>query len=565
MHAFRFPLLLALLALGTAAAPGAGASGSFDGGLIVSQNAGASQIGAEVMQDGGNAIDAAVAVAFALAVVHPTAGNIGGGGFLLWRPAVGEPTAYDFRETAPADAHPHMWLDGGKYDPGCHHESHLAVGVPGTVAGLHLAWRDHGALPWRRLVEPAIGLAREGFVVTEGLAASLMRVMPRLERHPASLDQFTRDGEHLQAGDLLIQADLAESLMRIAARGPDGFYRGRTAELIVQEMERGGGLITLEDLAGYRAKRRTPLRGSYRGHEILSMPPPSSGGVVLLAMLNILEGYGLGALGAGEPASLHLMAEAMRRAYADRARHLGDPDFNPDLPLDMLTSKSHAEALRATIDPKRASASEPERFFWHEAPQESPETTHFSVVDPGGNAVALTYTLEMGYGSGIVVPGAGFLLNNEMGDFNAAPGLTDTLGRIGTLPNLAEPGKRPLSSMTPTIVARDGRLVMVTGSLGGRTIINTVMQTILNVIDHGMTAQAAVDAGRIHHQWLPDRIQFEKDRLSAEALTELRSLGHELFEVPYQGVAAVIVVDPERGALQAGIDGRAPDGGAAGY
>ncbi len=532
--------------------------------LVVSQNVLASRVGAEALLAGGNAVDAAVATAFALAVTHPTAGNIGGGGFLLYRPDAGDPVAYDFRETAPAGAHPEMWLTGGVYDPQRHHLSHLSVGVPGTVAGLHLAWRDHGALPWCRLVEPAIALARDGFVVTEGLAASLQRARPRLEPYAASLAQFTRDGEPFTAGDLLVQADLAATLERIAAQGPDGFYQGRTAELIVREMERGGGLITHADLAGYQAMRRAPVRGSYRGHEVLSMPPPSSGGVALVTMLNILEGYDLAALGPGQPATLHLMAEAMRRAYADRALHLGDPDSNPDLPLGRLASKAHADALRAKIDPHRAAVSRPERFAW-ETVAESPETTHLSIVDGRRNAVALTYTLEMGYGSGIVVPGAGFLLNNEMGDFNAAPGLTDTLGRIGTAPNLAEPGKRMLSSMTPAIVVRDGRLVMVTGSLGGRTIINTVLQTILNVLDHGLDAQAAVDAGRIHHQWLPDRIQYEQGRFAAETLVDLRRRGHELLEVESQGVAAVIVVDLDSGALTAGVDARAPDGGAAGY
>jgi gamma-glutamyltranspeptidase / glutathione hydrolase len=531
-------------------------------GMVVSQSDIASEVGVEVLKEGGSAVDAAVATAFALAVTHPTAGNIGGGGFLVHRPAKGEPVAYDFREVAPTGSHPEMWLVEGEYNFQRHHMSHLSVAVPGTVAGLYLAWQEEGRLPWKRLVEPSVRLAREGIVVSHGLAASIARALPRLERHPASLAVFTREGEQYQAGDLWVQPDLADSLQRIADHGPDGFYKGVTAELIVAEMRRGGGLITLDDLAGYRAMKREPVRGSYRGYGILSMPPPSSGGTTLVQMLNILEGYDIGELGFGTTATVHRMVEAMRRAYADRAQFLGDPDFNPDLPLERLMSKSYADELRATIDPARASVSVPGRFEWG---VESPETTHFSVVDKDRNAVALTYTLEWGYGSGIVVPGAGFLLNNEMGDFNAGPGITNDQGLIGTPANLAEPGKRMLSSMTPTIVTKDGELLMVTGTPGGRTIINTVLQTILNVVDHGMNAQAAVDAGRIHHQWLPDRMLFEAHGFSRDSLDALRAMGHELQEIPRQGAAEVIVVNSDQGVLEGGVDRRVPDGGAAGY
>lgn len=531
-------------------------------GMVVSQNHLASRIGVEVLEEGGNAVDAAVATAFALAVTHPTAGNIGGGGFLVYRPDSGKPVAYDFRETAPTGSHPEMWLEDGEYSFQRHHMSHLAVGVPGTVAGLYLAWQDAGTLPWKRLVEPAIELAREGITVTHGLAASLERALPRMRRYPASLAQYSKDGTPFEPGDRLVQADLAGSLQRVAERGPDGFYKGPTAEMIVAEMVRGGGLITLDDLAGYTAKRREPIRGRYRGHDIIAMPPPSSGGIVMVQMLNVLEGYDLARLGFGTRATVHRMTEAMRRAYADRARYLGDADFNPDMPVARLISKTHAQALRAGIDLERASTSGPERFEW---PAESPETTHFSVVDKDRNAVSLTYTLEWGYGSGIVVPGAGFLLNNEMGDFNAAPGLTNDQGLIGTPANLAEPGKRMLSSMTPTIVEREGGLFMVTGTPGGRTIINTVMQTILNVVDHGMSAQAAVDAGRIHHQWLPDRLYYEKHGFSLDSLNGLRSMGHALEERDRQGAAAVIVVNRDDGVLEGGVDLRVPDGGAIGY
>jgi gamma-glutamyltranspeptidase/glutathione hydrolase len=533
-----------------------------DHGMVVSQNAMSSRVGVEILEAGGNAVDAAVATAFALAVTHPTAGNIGGGGFLVYRPDEGDPVAYDFREVAPTASHPEMWLEEGEYSFQRHHMSHLSVGVPGTVAGLYVAWQDEGKLPWERLLQPAIALARDGITVTHGLADSLARALPRMRRYPASLAQYSKNGEPYQPGELLVQKDLAGSLQRIADKGPDGFYKGRTAELIVAEMERGGGLITLDDLAGYRPQRREPVRGNYRGYEILSMPPPSSGGTILVEMLNILEGYDLAQLGFGTRATLHRMTEAMRRAYADRARFLGDPDFNPDLPVTRLTSKEYAEELRASIDPEVASISRPDEFAW---PVESAETTHVSIVDAERNAVALTYTLEWGYGSGIVVPGGGFLLNNEMGDFNAGPGLTNDQGLIGTPANLAEPGKRMLSSMTPTILAREGELFMITGTPGGRTIINTVLQTILNVVDHGMSAQAAVDAGRIHHQWLPDAVYYEEHGFSLDSLNGLRSMGHRLEKSDRHGAAEVIVVDRELEVLEGGVDLRVPDGGAIGY
>jgi len=532
-------------------------------GMVVSQNDIASRVGVDVMKAGGNAVDAAVATAFALAVTHPTAGNIGGGGFLVFRPKTGEPVAYDFREMAPAKADPKMWLDEkGEYSFEKHHESHLSVGVPGTVAGLHLAWKEHGSLPWERLVEPAIRLAREGFPMTDGLAGSLAGGWERLKRYPATVAQFSKNGAPYQIGDVLKQPDLANTLVRISEAGPSGFYEGETAELIEKEMAKNGGIITRDDLKAYRAKKRTPIRGSYRGYEIISMPPPSSGGIVLVQMLNILEGYDLAADGFGSARSLHRMAEAMRRAYSDRAQYLGDPDLNPGIPVDRLTSKDYAAELRMTIRLDVASKSSPGSFTW---PAESPETTHVSVVDAGRNAVSVTYTLEYGYGSGIVVPGAGFLLNNEMGDFNAGPGLTDEQGLIGTAPNLAQPGKRMLSSMTPTILAKDGELFMVTGSLGARSIINIVLQTILNVVDHKMNAQAAVDAGRIHHQWLPDRINYERQAFSPDTLNILKWLGHDLREIEGQGVAQVIVVNRKDGMLEGGLDLRAPDGGAASY
>jgi gamma-glutamyltranspeptidase/glutathione hydrolase len=529
--------------------------------MVVSVSDIASRVGADVMKDGGTAVDAAVATAFALAVTHPSAGNIGGGGFMVVRPASGDPVAYDFREIAPGKASATMWLKDGTYDPERHHSGAWSVGVPGTVAGLHMAWRAQGKLPWRRLVEPAVTLARDGFPIGDGLARSLKAVLPSMAKYPASVAQFSKNGVPYETGEVLKQPELAATLAKIAADGPAGFYEGETALLIEKEMTRLGGPITREDLKQYRAQQRVPVRGTYRGYDVISMPPSSSGGVALLEMLNILEGYDLAASGPGSAATLHEMIEAMRRAFADRAHYLGDPDFVKEMPIDRLTSKAYATELRKTIRPEHASASTPDSFTW---PAESPETTHVSVVDADRNAVSLTYTLEGGFGAKIVVPGAGFLLNNEMGDFNAGPGLTTPEGLIGTEPNLAAPGKRMLSSMTPTILAKDGQLFMVTGSPGGRTIINTVLQTILNVTDHGMNAQEAVDAGRIHHQWLPDRVTYERFGFSPDTLALLEKEGYRMQPGSSQGAAEVIVINPKDNVLEAGLDRRTADGGAAG-
>ena len=530
-------------------------------GMVVSQHFLASKVGLDVLADGGTAVDAAVATAFALAVVHPAAGNIGGGGFLLHRPAFGDPSAYDFRETAPAGSSPTMWLKDGKYDEARHHESHLAVGVPGTVAGLHLAWKDQGKLPWRRLVDPAVVLARDGFVVTDVLARGLRSVLPEMKKYPASIAQFTKAGVPYQPGDVLKQPELAATLERIAVGGPAGFYEGETARLLEEEMKRGGGLITRADLKAYRAVRRIPVRGTYRGYEILGMPPESSGGIAIITMLNILEGYDLAKEGFGSAANVHRIAESMRRAFADRARYVADPAFNPDIPVARLLSKEHAAELRRTIDDRRASVSDPSRFEW---PAEGDDTTHLTVVDAARNAVSLTYTLEDWYGVKIVVPGAGFLLNNEMGDFNAGPDLTDRTGLIGTPPNLAEPGKRMISSMTPTIVTRDGKLFLTYGTPGGRTIINTVLLGLLNVIDFGMNLQEAVDAPRFHHQWLPDQIAYEKNGLSPDTLALLRARGHALEERASQGIAQAIRYDAKEDLLEGASDPRDRDGAAIG-
>ena len=512
-------------------------------GLVVSQDRRASEAGASVLRQGGNAVDAAVATAFALAVTHPAAGNLGGGGFLVLRQPDGGSTTFDFREVAPAAARPESFLVDGRPDEDLRHERGTAVGVPGSVAGLHRAWRTRGRRPWASLLAPAIRLADRGFEVSPVLARSLEEAWPRLSRHEGSRAAFGREGRPLRAGERLVQKDLARTLRRIAAKGPAGFYAGPVAAAIVKEMAATGGLITAADLKAYRVLERPALRGAYRGWEITAMGPPSSGGQVLLESLNLLEGWPLGEL--PEARRFHLLAESLRRAFLDRARYLGDPEANPGMPLARIVSKPYAEALRAGIDPDRASASDPAQAL----PEAEPEhTTHLSVVDREGRAVALTTTLEDSYGSAILVRGAGFLLNNEMGDFNAAPGLTDREGKIGTAPNLVRPGRRMLSSMCPAILARGDELLVV-GSPGGRTIPSTVLCVVVGLVDRGLGAQAAVDAPRLHHPWLPDRIQAEPGL----PIAALEALGHTVKPVKKQGVAQVIRV---RGAsIEGGADG----------
>jgi gamma-glutamyltranspeptidase/glutathione hydrolase len=432
------------------------------------------------------------------------------------------------------------------------------------VAGLHLAWKSYGRLPWPRLVQPAIVLARDGFIVTDELSRSLAGALKEMAKYPASVAQFSRAGAPYERGDLLKQPDLARTLERIAREGPAGFYQGRTAELIEKEMKRGGGLITRADLAAYRPVVREPLRGTYRGYEVITVAPPSSGGIVLLEALNILEGYDLQQAGFGSANAVHLTTEAMRRAFADRARYLGDPAFNPDMPVARLVSKEYAASLRRGIRMDRASVSSPASFEW---PAEGDQTTHISVVDRDRGAVALTYTLEDSYGAKIVVPGAGFLLNNEMGDFNPGPGLTDDTGLIGTDPNLAAPGKRMLSSMTPTILAKDGRFSMALGSPGGRKIPSAVLLVLTNVVDFGMNLQRAIDAPRFHHQWLPDRILHEPWGLSPDTLRLLEARGHHLSSLwPDDSPTNVQAVrlDEKEDLLEGGSDRRSPDAAAIG-
>jgi len=533
-------------------------------GVVSASSAIASAAGVEILKKGGNAVDAAIATAFAEAVTWPTGGNIGGGGFLIYHSADGEATAFDFREKAPLAATSTMYLDeDGNVRDNSNHDSLLAVGVPGTVAGMELAHQRYGTLPWEDLLQPAIDLARDGIPISWYLHESFKRLKPWWDKYPSSAKIFLKqDGSFYQLGDTWRQPDLADTLKRIQKNGKDGFYRGETARLIADFMKKNGGIITLEDLEKYQAVEREPIRGTYRGYEIVSMPPPSSGGTVLVQMLNILEGFNLKEIGHNSALYLHLLTEAMRRAYADRANFLGDPDFNENLPVTMLISKEHAAKQRATINLDRASASNPARFAQL---YESQETTHFSVVDKDGNMVSVTYTLEYGYGSKAVVEGAGFLLNNEMGDFNARPGITLEDGTIGTDANLIRPQQRMLSSMSPTVVAKDGVPLFATGTPGGRTIINTVMQTILNVIDHEMNIAEALSAGRIHHQWLPDITLIERTLLSPDTLKLYKARGHETRDTSSIGAAMIVYRDPQTGVLSGAADPRATDGGAVAY
>lgn len=536
-------------------------------GMVVSSHFLASQAGVKVLQNGGNAIDAAIATGFALAVTLPSAGNIGGGGFMIVHTKDGKVRAFDFREKAPAAAHARMYLDAnGEYTAPTNHEGYLAVGVPGTVAGFFLAHEKLGRKPMRELIAPAIELAEKGFAVTWGLHDDFKFLAEEFRKYSASAQVFLKKGaEPYEPGDIWKQPDLAKSLKRIQQNGRDGFYKGETARLLAAAMKKHGGLITEQDLADYEAKERAPIHGTYRGYDIYSMCPPSSGGTAVVEMLNILEGFDLKSYGFGSAQHVHLLAEAMRRAFADRARHLGDPDFNPDMPIAKLTSKEYAAQLRRSISLNRVSASDPVQF--NEA-HESSETTHYSVVDAEGNAVVVTYTLEDWYGSKIVAEGLGFLLNNEMGDFNPQPGRTDSTGLIGTKPNVVAPGKRMLSSMTPTIVAKDGKPYLLTGSPGGRTIINTVLQTIVNVIDFNMDVSEAIAAPRVHHQWLPNRLTIEKFGVSPETQRLLEMFGHNVRlsgSSRSQGRAMGIMIDPATGLREGAADPRSDDGAAVGY
>jgi len=525
-------------------------------GMVVTSEPTATEIGASILQQGGNAVDAAVAVGFALAVTLPRAGNIGGGGFMMIYSADdGRVTAIDYREKAPGRAHRDMYLDeDGHVDAERVQYSHLASGVPGTVAGLALALETYGTMSLEQVITPAIEVTEEGFEVTPWFSEGIKYRAERFRSHASTREVFFKpDGSFYEPGDVFVQEDLARMLRLIARQGTDAFYRGEIADLITAEMERHGGWITKEDLAAYRPAVRHPVSGTYRGYQVFSMPPPSSGGVHIIQMLNILEGFDLKALGHNTAATIHLMTETMKRAYADRSRYLGDPDF-VDVPVEGLMSKAYASTLREQIDPSKVT---PSQDIAPGTPPgyESPETTHFSIVDKDGNVVSNTYTINFSYGSGIVVQGAGFLLNNEMDDFSAKPGVPNDDGLIGADANAIVPNKRMLSSMTPTIVLKDGKPFLVTGSPGGSRIITTTLQVILNVIDHGMNVQEAVNAPRMHHQWLPDQIRMEEG-FSADTIHILKSMGYDVITGTAMGSTNSILIDHQTGFLYGAVDPR---------
>src|SRR5215468_7808735 len=512
-------------------------------GMVVAQEGRAARIGVEVLEQGGNAVDAAVATGFALAVTYPRAGNIGGGGYMLIHFAGDKPpTAIDYRETAPAATTRDIFLDErGEADPRKSQDSALAIGVPGTVAGLALAHAKYGSgkFTLAQLIAPAIALAREGIPIENDIADSLPRSQSRLARWPATAKIFFADGRPLPPGATLLQRDLADTLAAIAREGPTAFYRGATADKLVAAVRAAGGIMTREDLERYQPIERTPTAGSYRGYRIVSMPPSSSGGVALVEMLNILEGYRLGQADAAT--RTHLMVEAMKRAYFDRAKFLGDPASVT--PPAHLTSKRFAESVRARIDPASAAAAASFGSIFAPA-REGDNTTHFSVVDRFGNAVANTTTLNLSYGLGLVAEGTGILLNNELDDFAAKPGAPNAYGLVGGDANAPGPGKRPLSSMTPTIVLKDGKPFLVTGTPGGSRIITTVMQVIVNVIDHRMNIAEAVAAPRLHHQWMPDRV-FAESGFSPDTIRLLEAKGHSVITTGTSGSANSILVTPE--------------------
>ncbi|WP_417624339.1 gamma-glutamyltransferase [Paremcibacter congregatus] len=497
-------------------------------GMVASQERMATEVGVEIMRQGGNAVDAAVAVGFALAVTLPQAGNLAGGGFMMVHLAEENKTiAIDYREMAPRAAHKDVYLDAaGQVDQDRLRFSHQSAGVPGTVAGMVHALEKYGTMELRQVIAPAIRLAEQGFDMPYWLEISLGSRQERLQKDPAAgAAFFHEDGRVYAMGERFRQPDLAWSLKQIRDHGRDGFYKGAIADKIVADMEQNNGLITRVDLANYKVVERTPIRGTYKGYEIATMPPPSSGGIHLVQMLNMLEGDNLKGLGHNSAASLHLLIESMRQAYADRSKYLGDPDFF-NVPAAELSDKAYAQKLRAMIRADRA------RTSAEVAPAlgpkyESPDTTHYSVMDSAGNVVSNTYTLNYSYGSGIMVPGAGFLLNNEMDDFSAKPGVPNGFGLVGGKANAVEAGKRPLSSMTPTIVFKDGKALLATGSPGGSTIITVVFQTILNMIEFDMNIAAATFAPRLHHQWLPDKT-FVEQGVSADTLAILKAMGHNI-------------------------------------
>lgn len=528
--------------------------------MVVSPHALSTQVGLEVLRDGGNAIDAAIAVQWAMAVVYPRAGNIGGGGLMVIRLADGTIASLDYREKAPKAASRDMYLDDkGQVIEGLSVSGHLAAGVPGTVAGMFEAHKKYGKLPMNRLLAPAIQLAK-GFSISEGEASRLNGFQADFRKYNEAPNPFFKD--EWKTGDKLRQPELGKTLKRIQQEGPSGFYKGETADYIVAEMRSGNGIITLADLEQYTAKWREPIVGKYHEYRIISMPPPSSGGVALIQMLKMLEPYDLSDMNFQSQQATHLIVETMRRAYADRAKHLGDIDFY-DVPVEGLLDEDYLKGRMADFSPEKASPSNQVMAGGFKV-MESFETEHTSIVDAEGNAVSVTTTLNSNYGSKVWVSGAGFFLNNEMDDFSVKPGVPNQFGLIGAEANAIAPGKRMLSSMTPTIIEKDGKLFMVLGSPGGSTIITSVLEVFLNVVEFGMPVDKAVSSPRFHHQWVPDQIMLEENALSPEARDALIAKGHKLQPVKYLGVVKAIVRLPD-GKLQGAGDPRNSDDAAAGY
>jgi gamma-glutamyltranspeptidase/glutathione hydrolase len=530
-------------------------------GMVVAMEATAADVGVSVLEKGGNAVDAAVAVGFALAVTYPFAGNLGGGGYMLIRMADGRATFIDFRERAPEKASRNMYLDAKGELTRDSIEGWRSSGVPGTVRGFEMAVNKYGRKKWAENMAPALELASKGFPVSYALAESL-KGSKSLAASPESRRIFQKNGAFFDVGERLTQPELAQTLERIAKNGANEFYEGENAKRLAEEMAKHGGLISLADLKSYKAIERTPLTGTYHGYTVITSPPSSSGGIALLEMLGILEGTGYEKGGAGSASAIHYLAEAMRRAYADRNAYVGDPDF-VKVPIAGLLDPAYLAKLRASIDPQRATASDSVRPG-KPVGSERMETTHYSVVDSDGNAVAVTYTLNGGYGNGITVPGLGFLLNNEMDDFASKPGTPNMFGLVQGEANAIQPGKRPLSSMTPTIILKDGKLFMTAGAPGGSRISTAVLQVILNVVDFGMNVQDAVDAPRVHHQWQPDTLSLERG-ISPDTVALLKSRGYDVDYSAGVVLASVAAIVNDGAWLQGGSDGRAAAGKAAGY
>jgi len=530
-------------------------------GMVVAMESIAADVGVEVLKHGGNAIDAAVAVGFAMSATHPYAGNLGGGGYMLIRLADGRTTFVDFREKAPEKASHDMYLDAEGNLTRDSVEGWRSSGVPGTVRGFELAHSRYGRLKWAEDIAPAIELASKGFTVSYALAESL-KGSRGLAKNDESRRIFQKNGAFYDPGDLLVQPELAQTLTRISKGGAGEFYAGETARTLAAQMENNGGLIALSDLKNYAAVERTPLTGSYRNYTIVTAPPSSSGGIVLLQMLGMLDGTGYEKTGFGSAATIHFEAEVMRRAYADRNTYVGDPDFIK-VPIAGLLDPAYLAKRRESIDPERATPSA-DVAPGHPAGSEHTETTHYSVVDSEGNAVAVTYTLNGGFGNGITVPGLGFLLNNEMDDFAAKPGQPNALGLVQGEANAIGPGRRPLSSMVPTVILRDGKLFMTAGAPGGSRIPTAVLQVILNVLDFGMNVQDAVDAPRFHHQWLPDVLSLEPG-ISPDTVALLKARGYDVDYSPGVVLAQVAAIVSDGGWLQGASDGRSAMGKASGY